>query len=131
MTAKIFNINDLALKLSDEQVRALEESKRKWKEGKAATPVQNKKGRVVVVPFSWRERLKGPLHWAAWPLALHLLHLDWKAGRRPFKVTNPAAAEWGIDRWQKQAALEVLEKAGLIGLEVKPGKCPIVTILVR
>jgi hypothetical protein len=131
MTARVFNIRDLAL--TDEQVRSLNEmaAERKRREGKAAPPAQDKKGRVVVVPFSWRQRLKGRKHWATWDVVHHLFHLDWKAGGRPFKVTNPGLAEWGVSRGAKTVVLASLEAAGLIRMEGRDGRSPMVTILVR
>ena len=131
MTARVFNIRDLAL--NDEQVRSLNEmaAGRKRREGKAAPLTQGKKGRVVIVPFSWRQRLKMGAHRATWTVALHLLHLDWRAGGRPFKVTNPGLADWGVDRWTKQIVLDELEGAGLIRKEGRAGKAPVVTIMVR
>jgi hypothetical protein len=131
MTARVFNIHDLAL--DDDQVRFVNEmaAEKKRRESKAAPPTQDKKERVVVVPFSWRQRLKMGAHRATWTVALHLLHLDWKAGGRPFKVTNPGLADWGVDRWTKQIVLDELEGAGLIRKEGRAGKTPVVTILVR
>jgi hypothetical protein len=134
MDDKLRNPYDLAaLTLSDEEVQRLNdaiaaEAKRKGKRSKAPAP---DKGRVVVVPFSWRRRLKKPRYRATWTVALHLLHLDWKAGGRPFKVTNPGLAEWGIDRWMKQDVLDELEAVGVIKKKGQPGKTTIVTVLVR
>jgi hypothetical protein len=129
MTAEIFDINKLTL--DEEQVRALNEmrAKNKRREGKAASLKSG--GRVVVVPFSWRQRLKGRKHWATWDVAHHLLHLDWKAGGRPFKVTSTGLTEWCVSRGAKLVVLDKLEAFGLIRMEGMGGKSPVVTILVR
>jgi hypothetical protein len=131
MTASVFNIRELAL--NDEQVGSLNEmaAKRKRREGKAAPPARDKKERVVVVPLSWRQRLKGRKHWATWDVAHHLFHLDWKAGGRPFKVTSIGLTKWGVSRGAKLVVLDRLEASGLIRVEGKEGKSPMVTILVR
>jgi hypothetical protein len=83
MTAKIFNINDIAL--NAEQVRALNKMGTAEGRKKAARTSLKGGGRVVVVPVSWRRRLKIGAHRATWAVALHLLDLDWKAGGRRSK----------------------------------------------
>jgi DNA-binding transcriptional ArsR family regulator len=48
--------------------------------------------------------------------------------RNPIKLTNVRLKEKGISRSAKGRALDVLEKAGLIAVERRPRKSPIVTI---
>jgi hypothetical protein len=131
MTAPVITLTDMIL--NDEQVRAINKAaaERKRREGKIPAGQQNKKERVVVVPFSWRQRLRGTTRAATWPVALHLLHLDWKAGGRPFKVSTHGLEEWGVDRHAKRDALEELERQGIIRADGGPGKNPTITILVR
>jgi hypothetical protein len=66
------------------------------------------------VPDSWEYRLRDARHKATWPVALYILRRSWETNGEPFRVTNVAMKERGIDRHRKQEALEELEALGLI-----------------
>ena len=47
----------------------------------------------------------------------------------PIKVTNQTCMKWGVCANSKNAALRVMEEAGLIRLELKRGRSPVVQII--
>ena len=60
-----------------------------------------------------------------------LLHLDWKSDHRPFPLPNEALEKLGIGRKQKGLALRELGRMGLIRVEHRDRKSPLVTVLIR
>jgi hypothetical protein len=62
---------------------------------------------------------------AVWLLKLHFEHR-----RLTFPLPNGRLGRQGFDRRVKWHALENLEKAGLIVIERRPGKSPIVSLVV-
>jgi hypothetical protein len=51
--------------------------------------------------------------------------------KRPFKLPNGALEELGVSRKAKWRVLDVLERHGVIAIERRGRKSPIVTLLVR
>ncbi|MFL2807782.1 MAG: hypothetical protein ACJ0DG_01810 [bacterium] len=47
----------------------------------------------------------------------------------PIKVTNQTCMKWGVCANSKNAALRLMEEAGLIRLELKRGRSPVVQII--
>ena len=47
----------------------------------------------------------------------------------PIKVTNQTCMKWGVCGNSKNTALRLMEKAGLIRLELKRGRSPVVQII--
>jgi hypothetical protein len=80
-------------------------------------------------PINWGERLKG----ATGPTVLTTIviqFLHWKGGGRPFKLPNGGILKsFGVSRHSKWRALCDLEKRGLIVVERRRRKSPIVTVL--
>ncbi len=81
--------------------------------------------------------LWGPLAWfaAAGKLpgrALHVgLMLWWLAGikkNRTIKWEPTAAEPWGLNRWAVHRGLTALERARLVAVDRRNGRCPVVTI---
>jgi hypothetical protein len=90
--------------------------------------------RKLVEPF-----VKVPLHWASkaakatrtskamvW---VWLLHSSWKAKSPTFPLPNGKLKHDGVSRFIKRRALRELETAGLITVERRHGKTPVVTLL--
>jgi hypothetical protein len=83
--------------------------------------------------------VKVPLRWAAkaakatkTPKALvwvWLLHTSWKTKRTTFPFPNGKLKGDGVARFTKHRALQELEAAGLITVERRHGKTPIVTLV--
>jgi hypothetical protein len=87
--------------------------------------------KFTILPDSWEIKLRGYRHKATYPVAVFLLRQDWKTKGRPIKVSNTALAERGVDRYAKWRGLEELEELGLIQVERRSNRSPIVTILVK
>jgi hypothetical protein len=58
-----------------------------------------------------------------------LRRLSWKAATTTFPVPNSKLKKLGVSRWQKTRALRELEAAGLIAVEWRGRKTPLVTML--
>jgi hypothetical protein len=83
----------------------------------------------IKVPGWWAKKLmkaSGP----AWAIAVSLLRLCWERRERTIKLANGWLKEDGINRYAKYRALTYLESAGLIAVERRPRKPPVVTVLV-
>jgi hypothetical protein len=85
----------------------------------------------VKVPLWWIEQVT---HAVRSPqqvfVGVWLLHLAWRAGSMTFPVPNGRLGKRGVDRRVKRKALAGLEAAGLIAVERRSGKTPIVTLVV-
>jgi hypothetical protein len=92
----------------------------------------------ILVPMVWWERLArcGSAH--AYHVALFLLHLHWRKNydpltRRfsdhPFKLPNGMLEYDGVSRQSKWNVLGILEQRGLITIERRPRKSPIIRVL--
>ena len=111
----------------------------------AARPVpakiRKRREQFVMVPMWWVEKLgrcrignascetpraTGTAH----QVALHLLHLHWKHHGKPFKLPNGMLGYDGISRRSKWRTLPDLERRGLITVERRLRKSPIIRVLV-
>jgi hypothetical protein len=93
------------------------------------TPKQIAKRRLhwVKFPMSWFEPMKDA-HRKTFLVVLHLLYLHWRGKGEPIKLTNGMLEENGVSRQAKRRALAYLERRGLITVERRPKRSPIVTI---
>ena len=82
----------------------------------------------IRAPFIWWEKLSR-YQGQIMAVALYMIHLDWKAQGRPVKLANGALDLYGIGRRTKWRALAELERLGLISVERRVGKSPIIRIL--
>jgi hypothetical protein len=85
----------------------------------------------ILFPWSWLDRLEAAGRGATWRLALFLVYEHWRNGGRTIKLTNIMAAEVGVSPGAKGRALDDLEQAGLIEVERRPDRSPLVTLLVK
>jgi hypothetical protein len=83
-----------------------------------------------MVPLIWMEQLASVTHVSMYRLALHLLYQHWKTGDGPIKLSNVSLAKVGVSRREKWRALAELESLGLIRVERRPRRSPLVTVLV-
>jgi hypothetical protein len=77
----------------------------------------------------WVQQLQKASCTSTYRLALYLLFYHWKNGGSAITVSNVAVAEYGISRRQKWRALTELEHLGLIHLERRGSRSPMVTVL--
>jgi hypothetical protein len=62
-------------------------------------------------------------------VCVELLYVAWKAKNPTFPLPNARLEKLGVHRETKRRALRDLERAGLIRVERRPNKTPIVTVL--
>lgn len=117
-----FNLDDLRIDPTDSKLKPRGDgprvAKKKWER------------QFIRFPWSWVERLKGTRRGATWALALFLIYEHWRAGGRPIKLTNIMAAEVGVSPDAKRRALEELAQVGLVAIQRRARKSPLVTLLV-
>jgi hypothetical protein len=93
---------------------------------KVPAKVQKRRGHFIKVPWVWFERLAGA-HGQTYRLALYLLYLYWKDGSgRSVKLPNVGLRDVGISRQSKWRRLTDLEHLGLIKVERRPRRSPLV-----
>lgn len=85
------------------------------------------KGEFVMVPHAWAERLCGATG-ATYALAIELLYLVWRRRTKELVLSNKAAAAAGVSRKSKWRGLRELEKRGLVTVELRPKRSPIVRL---
>jgi hypothetical protein len=99
----------------------------------APTPRRRRQQPFTKFPRSWENRMQTVRHASSYRVALYLLYQTWKADEhliRPIRLSNTALAELGVSRWAKWRALRELERVGLIRVEERPRKSPLIHILV-
>jgi hypothetical protein len=98
-------------------------------ERRAVVPRKFEKRRrhFVKVPWAWVEALSGASG-QTWQLATHLLYLNWKGKGAPIKLANGMLEIDGINRWSKWRALSELERRGLVVIDRRRRRSPIVTL---
>jgi hypothetical protein len=96
----------------------------------AAAPRKKWKRQFIIFSWAWLARLKTTKSGAACRLALFLTYEHWRTGGRTIRLTNAALVEVGVSRRTKGPALAELERIGLIKVERRPRKSPLVTILI-
>ena len=97
--------------------------------GKQASPTKPKKRRqhFVRVPWMWMEKLIG-CRGQTLRIAFVVLYLDWKSKGRPVKLANKLPQMVGVSRRAKWRALTDLENLGLISVERRAKKSPMVQV---
>jgi hypothetical protein len=81
-------------------------------------------------PHTWKQRLADiHAHGNTYRTALHLLHRFWQTGNRRLVLANVALGQEGVNREAKRTALRQLERAGLVLVERRSRKSPIVHLL--
>jgi hypothetical protein len=95
------------------------------------TKIRKRHKCFIKTPMLWVEKLgEAPLATGATHhLALHLLHLHWKNRYKPFKLPNGMLRYDGLSRQSKWRALNDLERRGLISVERRPSKSPVIHVL--
>ena len=83
----------------------------------------------VKIPWSWGNALAAnDVGGKAWAVACHILYETWRAKGQPIKVPNGMLERSGVSPDAKVRALRKLEQLGLISVEWRGRKSPIVTI---
>jgi hypothetical protein len=78
-------------------------------------------------PWMWVERLEGASG-HTWRVAAQLLYLHWKGAGRPVKLANAGLEMAGVSHDTKLRALRCLEQRGLVAVDWRQKKSPLVTV---
>jgi len=97
---------------------------------KVPTKIQKRRRHFVQVPMLWVEKLNGASG-QTHQVALHLLFLHWKDGGDPIKLGNGMLMAAGVPSQSKRRALRELERRGLITVEWRRKKSPLIRVPVR
>jgi hypothetical protein len=89
--------------------------------------LQRRRGHFVSVPMVWFERLIGASG-HTYRIALCLLYLDWRGRGEPIQLANGLLQIDGVSRQSKWRALTDLERRGLITIERRPRRSPIIKL---
>jgi hypothetical protein len=90
--------------------------------------IQKRRNNFAMVPMWWYEKLQSCRSTKTILLAIYLAHLDWKNKGKPFTLANGMLEYDGISRQSKWRALRYLERRGLITVDRRPNKSPIVRV---
>ena len=81
-------------------------------------------------PRVWEKRLEASTCVNTYRVALVVLFQHWKASGKPFVLSNITMSTGGVTRQSKWRSLRELEQLGLIRVEARPKKSPLVTVLI-
>jgi hypothetical protein len=90
--------------------------------------VRRRRRHFVMLPMAWYDRLKGA-NGQTCRVAWYLLYLHWKDKGEPVKLNNGMLETDGVSRQSKWKALADLERRGLVAVERRPKRSPIVRLL--
>jgi hypothetical protein len=100
-------------------------------DGSAITPRKIRAARAdhfIKKPWLWHEKLIGAPG-QTWRLADVVLYFHWKTGGEPFKLARGLRGMEAMPRMTRLRALHDLERRGLVSVEWRKNKSPIVTVL--
>jgi hypothetical protein len=127
-----FDPSRFRVEITPEQRAALAPSTRKVPR---ITPANRRRRNLFIkVPDFWVDRLLTAKHAATLKLALHLLTKRFESWTKDkqFTLANGVLEEkFGISRWVKWRALAELEQLGLIWIERRRRRSPLITVRIR
>ena len=105
-------------------------SRRRLRELEARVPVERKKTTepFVKVPLCWIEKAAKATELPAIMLLIELLRLRWRIQSNTFPLPNGRLAKLGVSRKVKQRMLRQLELTGMISVDRRSRKTPVITI---
>jgi hypothetical protein len=83
----------------------------------------------AAVPLQWAARASAAMNSPKTMLLVWLTYQAWRTKSPTFAVPNKVLADYDVSRGVKCLALRQLEVAGLIRVEWRPRKSPVVTLL--
>jgi hypothetical protein len=89
--------------------------------------IRKRREKFAVFPMTWYEALNSAPG-ATYRVAIYLLYLHWKEGGGPVKLPNGMLKTDGVSRQTKWRALGDLERRGLITVERRPRRSPLVRL---
>jgi hypothetical protein len=96
----------------------------------AAVPmkIQKRRRHFIMLPMTWWEKLQGASG-QTWRVACYLLYRNWENEGEPIKLANEMLGRSGISHDAKSKALRELERRGLVTIDRRGKRSPIVTVL--
>ena len=83
----------------------------------------------IRMPWGWANALtSNDVGAKVWVVSCHILYEVWREKGRPIKLPNGMLERAGVSPDTKVRALRKLEQLGLVSIEWRPRKSPIVTI---
>ena len=95
--------------------------------GTTPAKIQKRRKKFIMVPLGWVEKLEG-CSGHTYHVALHLLYLHWTSHGKPIQVANGMLRYDGVSRRSKWRALTQLEQRGLIIIERRNRRSPIIRL---
>jgi hypothetical protein len=90
--------------------------------------IKKRQGQFVILPLALVDKVARQSRDKTFAVLCHLLHLEWKQGGGPIKVPNGFLEKLGVGRGAKCRALKKLERLGIVSVESRDRKSPIVTV---
>jgi hypothetical protein len=112
-----------ATTVSEEELAELKRTA--WKKKSKS---RSKSRSFIMVPVAWVERLGSCRSRAVYVLMLHLLRREFQEKGKPFPLGNDALGQGAASRFAKRRALLKLEEVGLISVERRPRKSPMILV---
>ena len=97
------------------------------KRANVSAKIDKRRGQFIRLPWLWFEKLAGATG-QTYHVALYFLFLHWKNGGEPIKLANGMLKLSGTSRQSKWRALTELERRGLITVERRARRSPIVRL---
>lgn len=91
--------------------------------------LKKKREAFVKVPLWWAQAAAKATRSPTTLVLIELLYASWKARSSTFSFPNVRLAALGISREIKRRVLRDLERGGLITVERRPRKSPVVTLI--
>src|SRR5262245_17643759 len=85
--------------------------------------------RFVKVPLWWAEAAAKAIRYPGLLVLVELLHIHWKTQSTTVSLPNGRLKSLGVSREVKRRVLRDLERAGLIRVERRPNRNPLVTLI--
>jgi DNA-binding MarR family transcriptional regulator len=90
---------------------------------------RRQRAHFIKVPLDWAEQATKAISAPKAFVVLWLLYRAWKSGSPTVPLSNRQLEVRGVHRKTKHRALKELEAAGLIKLDRRRGRAPVVTLL--
>jgi hypothetical protein len=90
--------------------------------------IKKRRQQFVQVPLAWVDILSRDSRDKTLVVLSHLLHLDWKQGGGQIKLPNGFLGMIGVGRGAKWRVLNKLESVGIISIERRGRKSPIIVV---
>lgn len=91
-------------------------------------PTRRRKDPFVMVPLDLAAAMAKATNTQQAFVYMALLYAAWRAKGKPFAFTNVQLDQAKIGRFVKRRTLDALQAAGLIEIEQRPGRAPIITL---